>query len=90
MEHVKRAAPDEARACVIAVLGTGTMAGSVHTAIARLGDLWDGTMDEALFKLLKRRTIEAYEAAMIVEHLGAWPSSDAQLGIQTDQEGRQA
>ena len=71
MEHVKRAAPDEARACVIAVLGTGTMAGSVHTAIARLGDLWDGTMDEALFKLLKRRTIEAYEAAMIVEHLGA-------------------
>ncbi len=91
--HVRREAPEEARASVTAALGSSMLAGSVHAAIARLGDLWDDAMDEALFKLLKRRKLETYEAAMIVEHLGrkaheptlSWAYRRIKRGAQEEQ-----
>jgi hypothetical protein len=93
LERIRRAAPNETREAAIALLGSGSLAGSVTTVIQRLGALWDTSMDDALFGLLRKRNLEAHEAEAVVKHLGwmgqeralKWAYSRLKPGYATDQ-----
>ncbi len=93
LERIRRVAPNETREAAIALLGSGSLAGSVTTVIQRLGALRGRSMDDALFGLLRKRNLEAHEAEAVVKHLGSmgqeralkWAYRRLKPGYATDQ-----
>ncbi len=77
MERVRAQAPDVARETVLAVLPSYGHASEIVLARARLGDVWDASLDDALGAQLDRDDLELQHRITVVEALLKFERQDA-------------